>query len=74
MMGADVFMVNAKMLLGIVDYYRKFPIVKTVGSLAVDDLVQMAKMIFAEYGLPKKIISDAGTNFISQNSESFADR
>ena len=34
-----------------------------VGSLAADDLVQIAKMVFAEYGLPEKIISNAGRNF-----------
>ena len=51
---ADVFMINNKMLLCIVEYYTKLPIVKKVGSLAVDDLVQMAKMIFTDYGLPKK--------------------
>ena len=36
-----------------------------IGSLAVDDKVQMAK-IFAGYGLPKKIISDADTNLTSE--------
>ena len=48
---AHILMINNKMLLCIVDYYSKFPIVK-VSSLAVDNLGQMAKMIFAEYGLP----------------------
>ena len=48
---ADIFMVNYKVLLCIVDCYRKFPVVKVI-SLAVADLVHMAKMVFAEYGLP----------------------
>ena len=51
--GTDVFIVNNKILMCIVDYYSKFPKVKMVDSLAADDLVQMAKMILAEYGLPK---------------------
>ena len=59
----NVFMVDNKMLLCIVDYYSKFATVKKVGSLAADDLVQTAKMIFAEYGLPKKSISDKGTRY-----------
>ena len=50
----------------IVDYYGKFPVVKKVDRLAADD-----KMIFAEYGLPKKIISDAGTPFTSETFKKF---
>ena len=48
---ADIFMLNDKTLLYFVDYYSKFPIKKKVGSLWGDDLVQMAKLIFVEYGL-----------------------
>ena len=49
----------------IVDYCSKFPVMKKVSSLAAGELVQMAKMIFAEYELPK-IISDVGKNFTSE--------
>ena len=59
--GADIFMINNKMLLCIVDYHSRFPVVKKGDNHAVDDLVQMTTMIFAEYGLPKKIISDTST-------------
>ena len=41
------------MLLCIVDYYSKLPVMK-VDSLAAKDLVLIAKMIFAKYELPKK--------------------
>ena len=51
--GADIFVIKNKMLLCIAHYYNKFPIVKKVGSLVTDSLVQTAKMIFAEFGLPK---------------------
>ena len=64
--GVDNFMINNKMLLCTVDYYRKFPVVRKVGKIAAGDLVQMTKMIFAECGLPKKIISDTGINIISE--------
>ena len=62
-LGADIYMVNNKALLSIVDHYSMFPIMKMVGSLATNDLVQTVKMIFAEYGFSKQIDSDAGTNF-----------
>ena len=58
---ADVFMINGKTILCIVDHHSKFPKVKKVNSLSADDLMQMAKLICATYGLPKKIISDLGT-------------
>ena len=46
--GADVFMINGKTLLWIVDYHSKFPIVKQVNSLSADDVVQMTKLICVE--------------------------
>ena len=49
---AEIFMIKNKTLMYNVDHYSEFPI--KVGSLAVDDLVQMAEMVFAEYGLPEK--------------------
>ena len=51
--GADVFVINNKTHLCIVDYHSKFPIVKNVNSLSADNQMQTAKLIFAEYGLPK---------------------
>ena len=62
---ANIFVIKIKPLLCIEDYCSKFPTVKKVGGLAADDLVQMTKIIFAEYGPPKMIISDAGKNFRS---------
>ena len=64
-------MINGKTLLHIVDYHSKFPIVKKVNSLSGDDLVWMTKLIFAEYGLSKKIVSDAGTNFKTEIFKAF---
>ena len=68
---ADIFMVNNKMLLCIVDYYSKFPVVKKVGSLAVDSLIQMTKVIFVQHGLAKKIVSNAGMNLTSEIFKQF---
>ena len=64
--GADIFFVKMKTLLYIVDYYSMFSIVKGADSLAANDLVKTAKIVFTEFGFPKKIISDADMNFTSQ--------
>ena len=65
MAGADMFSITNKTLLCIVPYYTKFPIMKKADGLSADDLIRAAKIVLAQSGLPKKIVSDAGTNFIS---------
>ena len=41
---------------------------KEADSLRADDLVKVAKITFTDFGLSKKIISGAGTNFTSDTS------
>ena len=61
--GDDIFMINNKTLLCIVDYYRKCQVVKWVASLSADDLGHAAKMTSAEFGLPRKSISCVDLSF-----------
>ena len=49
--GSDIFSIN-NMLLYIVDYCSKFPIVKKADSLSADNLITAAKFVFTEFGLP----------------------
>ena len=63
--GADTFSINNNMPLCIVDYNTKFPIIKKADGLSAEDLFSAAKIVFAEFGLPKKIISDTVINFVS---------
>ena len=63
---ADNFMFNNKTSLCIFDFDSKFPIVKKIAGLSADDLVQITKIICAEYGMSKKIILDAETCFTSE--------
>ena len=39
MVGADIFSINNHVVLCIVDYYSKFPIVKKADGLTADDLI-----------------------------------
>ena len=73
MAGANIFFVENETLLCIVDYYRKFLIVKRADSLAADDQLKAAKIVFAEFGLPMKIISNADTNFTSEKFRQFCE-
>ena len=69
--GRDIFMIDDENLLCIVDYYIKFPVVKKLESMSAQDLIQVTKVVFAEFGLPKNIFSDAGTNYFSEQSKDF---
>ena len=52
-------------------YYSKFPVIKSPDSiLAVSFIIEMQDNFF-EYRLPKKIKSDAGSNFVSQKFREF---
>ena len=70
-LGADRFHFNNKNYLCTVDYHSKFPVVKRMEGLSTDNLIATAKVIFAEYGMPCKLMSDAGTNFVSDKFRKF---
>ena len=63
---ADVFNFNNIIYLCVVDYNSKFPIVRKLQGLAVEHLINAVTAIFAEYGIPHKIMYDTGTNFVSE--------
>ena len=69
--GADIFHYNNKNYLCIVDYNSKFPVIKRLEGLSAQNLTNAVKIIFVEYGIPHKIMSDAGTNFISDRFRKF---
>ena len=66
-----MFHYNNKNYLCIVDYSSKFPIVKRLEGMSAENLTNAVKIIFVEYGIPQKIISDAGTNFVSDRFQKF---
>ena len=45
--------------------------VKKTEGLSADSLIAAFKVVFSEYGIPKKIILDAGGNFISETFKNF---
>ena len=69
--GADMFTLNNKHYLCIVDYHSKVPIIKKTEVLSADSLILTHKFMFAEYGLPKKIMLCSGGNFVSDKFRTF---
>ena len=73
-LSADIFHFNNKNYLCIVDYHSKFPVIKRMEWLSTESLIATTNVIFSEYGIPHKLMSDAGTNFISDKSRKFCSR
>ena len=71
MLGVDVFHINNKNYLCIIDHHSKFPLIKRMEGLSTDSLITTIKVIFAEYGIPCKLMSDIGTNFVSGEIQRF---
>ena len=63
--GADIFHFDNINYLCVVDYNSKFPVIWKLQGLSVEHLVNAVSAIFAEYGIPQKLMFDAGTNFVS---------
>ena len=70
-LGADVYHFNNKNYLCIVDYHSKFPVVKRLEGLSAENLIPTVKVIFTEYGIPWKLMSNTGTNFVSDKFSKF---
>ena len=62
----DVFQLNNKNYLCVVDYHSKFPVIKRMEGLSAENLTATVKIIFAEYALPCRFMSDAGSNIVSE--------
>ena len=66
-----MFTLHNKNYLCIVDYHSKFPVFKQMEDLSADSLIVTCQIIFAEFGLPKKIMLDSGGNFILDKFKTF---
>ena len=68
-LGADIFHLNNKHYLCIIDYPSKFQVIKRMEGLSTESLIATIKVIFAEYGIAYRLMLDAGTNLFQRNSE-----
>ena len=70
-LGVDMFQLNNKTYLCFVDYHSIFLIIKMMEGLSAKNLIPTVKVIFAEYGIPCRVMSHAGSNFVSEKFRSF---
>lgn len=58
------------MFLVIVDAYSKWPVVKQMNSTTATHTIEVFRSVFADTGIPERLVSDNGPQFVS---EEFAD-
>ncbi|XP_037505911.1 uncharacterized protein K02A2.6-like [Rhipicephalus sanguineus] len=71
-LGMDLFHLNGRTFLLVVDYYSWFPEVVTLRSTTARAVIDALKSIFARHGIPQDVRSDNGPPFSSQEFAAFA--
>jgi hypothetical protein len=61
--GTDIF---EKKYLMIVDYYSRFPVIRLLNGMTVNTICNHFMSVLAEYGLPARITSDFGSQYVSE--------
>ena len=68
----DIFNLNRHNYLLIVDYYSKYPFIHKLREFSSKEVIDIIKQIFAEQGVPERLISENGPQFNSQQFKEFA--
>jgi hypothetical protein len=69
--GADLFEVNNKTYLIIVDYYSDYIEIDNVTNITSERIIESLKNQFARHGIPAELITDNGTQFSSMKFKEF---
>ena len=69
---ADLFMLNRKDYLVIVDYYSQFVEVRQLKSTSSNAVILQMKEVFSRQGTPCELVTDNGPQFASREFQSFA--
>ncbi|CAE1292605.1 unnamed protein product [Acanthosepion pharaonis] len=71
--GTDLFDLHGSQWLIIADYYSKYPVVKHLPAHSPSSvIVNTTRQVFAEFGIPSKVVSDNGPHFSSHLYREFA--
>ncbi|XP_048257540.1 uncharacterized protein K02A2.6-like [Haliotis rufescens] len=70
-LGTDLFYMEGEEYIIVSDYYSKFPIIRKMSG-GSRGTISTLKAIFAEQGIPEKVISDNGPHFSAERFQEFA--
>lgn len=71
-LAADLFELDRLHYLLVVDYYSKYVEVVYLSNLRSDTVIAKMKGMFSRFGIPKKIVTDNGTQFTSAEFTEFS--
>ena len=69
---ADLFRLQGRYYLLIVDYYSKFIAVENLQNPQSETVINKCKKVFSQFGIPKVLITDNGPEFSSHKFRSFS--
>jgi len=72
--GVDIFELSGKMYLVVVDYFSFFFEIDVLTSTTASNVIHCMKKHFARYGIPKIIVSDCGSQFMSCEFKKLCDK
>ncbi|UYV82717.1 K02A2.6-like, partial [Cordylochernes scorpioides] len=70
--GVDLFEIEGRKYLGIVDYYTKYPEMFELRSTKAEMVIEKLKEVFARFGVPEIMMTDNGPPFQSTEMMEFA--
>lgn len=70
--GMDLFHLNGKDYLIVIDYYSNFPEMALLTSITASSVIIHVKSIFARHGIPRIVVSDNGPCFKCKEWQQFA--
>lgn len=71
-LGMDLFEFNRKSFLVVVDYYSRWIEMKQLTDTTSSTVINKLKAIFITFGIPDILVSDNGSQFVSQEFRDFA--
>lgn len=72
--GTDLFQLNGKDYLVVIDYYSNYPEVEQLHYTTSNYVIQCMKSIFARHGIPHIVQSDNGPQYTSREFQLFAEQ
>lgn len=70
--GADLFELNSRNFLVLVDYYSGFIEVEQLRDTKSEVIIKLCKSQFARYGIPDTLVTDNGPQFSSESFKQFS--
>jgi hypothetical protein len=73
--GMDLFEIKGQIYLIVVDYYSKYPeVINLNRNITSKNIINHLKSIFARHDIPKVVVTDSGTQLISNKMKHFANK